>query len=64
MLNTVEREDFCLLFPTLTLTDGALTQVKRLLGGVTRSGETHCWVGFLWLAPVGGLASFLECFYS
>lgn len=56
MLNTVERGDFCLLFPTLTLTNGALMQVKRPLGGVTRSGETHCFsldfCGLHWLEVV------------
>lgn len=51
MLNTVEREDFCLLFQTLTLTNGALMQVKRALGGGTLSGETRRsdFCGLHWL---------------
>lgn len=50
------KEGFFLLFQTLTLTNGALMQVKRPLGGVALSGETHCLLGFLRFALLGGRA--------
>lgn len=67
MLNTVEREDFCLLFQTLTLTKGPLMQVKCPLSVRRNTPLGRISV----VSLVGGRATsaaprllFLECFYS